>query len=37
MWTEVEQENAVTDANDAVPTFDADIKPLFRKREGGDA
>src|SRR5260370_10266461 len=31
--TEVEQENAVTGANDSGPTFEAHIKSLFRERD----
>ncbi len=31
--TEVEQENAGTGANDSGPTFEANIKSLFRERE----
>ena len=33
MRTEVEQENAVTGANDSGPTFEAHIKSLFRERD----
>jgi hypothetical protein len=29
--TDVDQENEMTDANNVVPTFDRDIKPLFRE------
>ncbi len=31
--TEVEQENAVTGANDGGPTFEGHIKSLFRERD----
>lgn len=31
--TEVEQENAVTSANDGGPTFEAHIKSLFREQD----
>src|SRR5713226_9034714 len=33
--TEVEQENAVTDASDGAPSFEGDIKSLFRERDRG--
>ena len=29
--TDIEQANEMTEANDGVPTFDRDIKPLFRE------
>ena len=35
--TEVEQENAVTGANDSGPTFEAHIKSLFRERDRADS
>jgi hypothetical protein len=33
--TEVEQENAVTDASDGAPSFEGDIKSLFREQDRG--